>query len=64
MTERERLHALVDELPEDEVHTALRFMEFLRNPMPPENPPVTEGEAGHGRIISHDGMRRRVFGRE
>jgi hypothetical protein len=39
-------------------------MEFLGNPTPPENPPVTEGEAGHSRIISHDGMRRRVFGRE
>jgi hypothetical protein len=30
MTERERLHALVDNLPEPEVHAALRFVEYLR----------------------------------
>lgn len=29
MTERERLHALIDTLPENEVHAALRFVEFL-----------------------------------
>jgi hypothetical protein len=30
MTERERLRALVDGLPEQEVHVALRFVEYLR----------------------------------
>jgi hypothetical protein len=29
MTERARLHILVDTLPDDEVHVALRFLEFL-----------------------------------
>jgi hypothetical protein len=31
MTEKERLHTLVEELPEPEVHAALRFMEYLRH---------------------------------
>lgn len=30
MTKKERLHHLVDELPEAEIHTALRFVEYLR----------------------------------
>jgi predicted transcriptional regulator len=30
MTEKERLHSLVEELPEPEVHAALRFLEYLR----------------------------------
>lgn len=30
MTEKERLHSLVDKLPEPEVHAALRFVEYLR----------------------------------
>ncbi len=30
MTEKERLHSLVDDLPEPEVHAALRFVEYLR----------------------------------
>ena len=34
MTERERLHALIDTLPESEVHAALRFLEFLENEEP------------------------------
>lgn len=34
MTERERLHALIDSLPESEVHAALRFLEFLENEEP------------------------------
>jgi uncharacterized DUF497 family protein len=29
MTDRQRLLALVDELPEAEVHSALRFLEYL-----------------------------------
>lgn len=53
MTERERLRALVDNLPEQEVHVALRFVEYLReteeDPVvkalreaPPDDEPVTE----------------------
>jgi hypothetical protein len=61
MNERERLRALVDALPDNEVHTALRFVEFLLSPAPPE--PEAE-DAGHGRIISHEGMRKRVFGKD
>lgn len=30
MTDRERLHSLVDDLPEPEAHAALRFVEYLR----------------------------------
>jgi hypothetical protein len=30
MTEKERLQSLVEELPEPEVHAALRFVEYLR----------------------------------
>jgi hypothetical protein len=30
MTEKERLHSLVDDLPESEVHAAMRFVEYLR----------------------------------
>lgn len=30
MTEKERLHSLVDDLPEPEIHAALRFVEYLR----------------------------------
>ncbi len=62
MNDRERLRALIDELPDTEVHAALRFVEFLLTSR--EDQPVAEEEAGHGRIISHEGMRRRVFGRE
>jgi hypothetical protein len=32
MTINEDLHRLVDELPESEMHVALRFLEYLRNP--------------------------------
>jgi hypothetical protein len=31
MTEKERLLSLVEELPEPEVHAALRFVEYLRH---------------------------------
>lgn len=31
MTVKERLHHLVDDLPENEAHAALRFIEFLRD---------------------------------
>ena len=73
MTERERLRVLVDDLPEDAVHPALRFLEFLRSAAPTADEPVTAGEPDgeaeaapeggrKGRIISHEGMQRRVFG--
>jgi len=64
MTDRERLRALIDDLPENEVHAALRFVEHLRNSVPPEEPPVIEEDAKHGRIISHQGMHRRIFGED
>jgi hypothetical protein len=65
MSDRERLRALIEDLPESEVHAALRFVEYLRSSMPAETAPVIEeGEARHGRIISHEGMRDRVFGKE
>ena len=64
MTEKERLRALVEDLPEGEVHAALRFVEFLRGSTPPDDQPVTEEDVRQGRIISHEGMHRRVFGRE
>lgn len=31
MTERERLHLLIEKLPERDVHTALRFLEYLES---------------------------------
>lgn len=34
MEERERLHALVDVLPDGELHVALRFLEFLETEGP------------------------------
>jgi hypothetical protein len=64
MTERERLRALVEDLPEDEVHAALRFVEYLRISTPPADQPAAEEDVKQGRIISHEGMHRRVFGRE
>ena len=65
MSDRERLRALIEDLPEDEVHAALRFVEYLRGSASPEAPPaVEEEEARHGRIISHEGMRDRIFGKE
>ena len=64
MTDRERLRALIDDLPENEVHAALRLVEHLRSSAPPEEPPVAEEEAKHGRIISHQGMHRRIFGED
>ena len=53
MTDRERLHDLVEHLPEPEVHAALRFVEYLRqsedDPVlralrdaPPDDEPLTE----------------------
>jgi hypothetical protein len=65
MSDRERLRALIEDLPESEVQAALRFVEYLRSSAPPEAPPATEEEeARHGRILSHEGMRDRVFGKE
>jgi hypothetical protein len=31
MKERERLHSLIDTLPDTEVHAALRFLEYLES---------------------------------
>jgi hypothetical protein len=53
MTDRERLRSLVEDLPEEEVHAALRFVEYLRDSeedpvlktlrnAPPDDEPVTE----------------------
>lgn len=53
MTNKERLHALVEDLPENEIHAALRFLEYLRDlerdPLmknlreaSPDDEPVTE----------------------
>ena len=54
MTERERLRELVEDLPESEVHAALRFVEYLRHSedddpvlkalrdAPPDDEPLTE----------------------
>ncbi|HEV2852894.1 MAG TPA: hypothetical protein VHC97_08835 [Thermoanaerobaculia bacterium] len=65
MNERERLRALIEDLPENEVYTALRFLEYLRSSTPPESmAEVVAEEAGAGRIISHEGMHRRVFGKD
>jgi hypothetical protein len=65
MTDRERLHVLVDALPDAEVPAALRFVEQLAKSLSPVDPPVAEEEdAKHGRIISHDGMHRRIFGKD
>jgi hypothetical protein len=48
MTQRERLHDLVDTLPENELHAALRFLEFLEGEETPsrlwslENAPIDD----------------------
>ena len=53
MTKRDRLRALVDDLPDSEVHAALRFMEYLRHSeddpvlsalrnAPPDDEPLTD----------------------
>ena len=31
MTTKEKVHRVIDELPESELHTALRFLEYLRD---------------------------------
>ena len=65
MTDRERLHVLVDALPDAEVPAALRFVEQLAKSLLPVDQPVAEEEdAKHGRIISHEGMHRRIFGKD
>jgi len=65
MTDRERLHILVDALPDVEMLAALRFVEQLAKSLRPVGQPVTEEEdAKHGRIISHEGMHRRIFGKD
>lgn len=55
MTERERLRELIDDLPEVEVHAALRFVEYLRHSdddpvlkaleeAPPDDEPLSEDD--------------------
>lgn len=55
MTERERLHELIEDLPEGEVHAALRFVEYLRHSdddpvlraleeAPPDDEPLSEDD--------------------
>lgn len=38
MTDRERLRILIEDLPDQEVHTALRFVEYLRQEGEDEDP--------------------------
>jgi hypothetical protein len=55
MSEKERLRALVEDLPESEVHTAIRFIEYLRSEedpiwrallnAPPDDEPLTQEDA-------------------
>ena len=65
MIDRERLHVLVNALPDAEVPAALRFVEQLAKSLLPVDQPVAEEEdAKHRRIISHEGMHRRIFGKD
>lgn len=41
MTTRERLRRLVDKVPEDEIHSAERFLEYLRDAHKPLYTPET-----------------------
>ncbi len=71
MTEKERLHSLVEDLPEPEVHTALRFVEYLRreasDPVsrafreaPFEDEPVTAEDLAELAAAEHDLREGRV----
>lgn len=78
METRDRLHALVDTLPDNEVHVALRFLEFLENSLwsladaPLDEEPLSlqdqraldeaEEDLAHGRVVSHEEARRRLLG--
>ncbi|HSO00668.1 MAG TPA: hypothetical protein VLS89_20390 [Candidatus Nanopelagicales bacterium] len=78
METRDRLHALVDTLPDNEVHVALRFLEFLENSLwsladaPLDDEPLSlqderaldeaEEDLAHGRVVSHEEARRRLLG--
>jgi hypothetical protein len=75
MTERERLHALVDDLPEDEVETTLRFVEHLRNPeedpvlkalreAPLDDEPLTEEDLDALREAEEDEIHGRLIPHE
>jgi hypothetical protein len=73
---RETLHALVDQIPDAEISAAQRFLEYLASSAafraalsaPPDDEPVTQGDAeaircAHqdvqaGRVVSHDEILR------
>jgi hypothetical protein len=42
MTNKEALHSLVDELPEDQAELALNLLEDLRDAADPHGPPLDE----------------------
>ena len=71
MTIKERVHQLVDELPERDLHTAKRFLEYLRNCSDPvlrafleaplDDEPLTPEEAaaireGHEELARGEGI--------
>jgi len=64
MTERERLHAMVDDLPEDEpVLKALREAPFDDEPLTDEDLAAlreAEEDEIHGRLVPHEEIRRRA----
>lgn len=75
MTDRERLHALVDDLPEDEVRTTLRFVEHLQNPeddpvlralaeAPLDDEPLTEEDFAALREAEEDEVHGRLIPHE
>jgi len=70
MTERDRVHALIETLPEDELRVARRFLEFLGTESPSpllralqaaplDDEPLTEED----RVALEEGERDRVEGR-
>ena len=57
---KERLHRLVESLPDREIHVAERFLEFLND----AHAAVEEARAdvAAGRVVSHEEARRRLLG--
>lgn len=75
MTDRDRLRALVEGLPEPEIHAALRFMEYLRlsedDPVlaalqnaPPDDEPLTEEDVAALEEVYEDLAQGRVVSHE
>lgn len=77
MTERDRLHALVDTLPEEELSTARHLLESRAlakalHDAPLDDEPLTaedqaaleeaERDLAEGRVLSHAEARRRLLG--